>query len=72
MLPQADLSQCNIVCRIAEAPFAGSERKARKPGDRRQFEIEKMIGDVAESVVLTDLYPRSEITIVVHILEADG
>lgn len=31
-----------------------------------------MMTDVAESIVMVDLYPRSEITIVVHILEADG
>eukprot|EP01039_Chlorochromonas_danica_P003182 gene3182-3484_t len=66
------VEKCNIVCRINEAPFAGSERKVRKPGDRRMFEIEKTIREVAESVIMMDLYPRSEITIVVHILETDG
>ncbi|RYH07334.1 hypothetical protein EON65_41870 [archaeon] len=61
-----------MVCKIAEAPFAGAERKQRKPGDRRMYEIEQMVKNAADGVIMTELYPRSEIVIGVHILEADG
>lgn len=64
--------QCSIIARVSESPYAGSERKIRKPGDRRMFEIEKMVVDVAESVIMTELYPRSEITIIVTLFETDG
>lgn len=54
------------------AAFCGSERKKRKPGDRRVIENEKIIHDVVESIVMTELYPKSEITIIVHVFETDG
>lgn len=63
---------CKIDCSVQYAPFAMSERKKRRQGDRRVIEQERIIEEVTGSVVLTDLYPRSEISIVVHIFEADG
>eukprot|EP01040_Poterioochromonas_malhamensis_P009553 gene9553-10371_t len=50
----------------------GRERKVRKPGDRRVIEMEHNITEVLESIVMLDLYPKSEIQLTVHILENDG
>ncbi len=41
-------------------------------GDRRVLENEKIITDVAESIIMCELYPKSEITITIHVLETDG
>lgn len=41
-------------------------------GDRRTLEIEGIIKQVVDSVVLLETYPRSEINIIVHVLETDG
>jgi len=54
------------------APFSTTERKRRRHGDRRVMENEKIIHDVIESIVMTELYPKSEISITVHVLESDG
>lgn len=54
------------------APVCASERKKRKQGDRRIIENEKIVADVLESIIMCELYPRSEISITVHVLETDG
>ena len=61
-----------IACQIMNAPFSGSERKKRKPSDRRSNELEIMVKQTLEPIVMLDLYPQSEIQLVVHILESDG
>lgn len=62
----------SFTCRLVVAPFSGTDRKRRRPGERRTVEIESIIRQTFESVVMLDLYPRSEINVVVHVLEADG
>lgn len=54
------------------APFATTERKQRKPGDRKLAESATSIQKVFESVVQTDRYPKSEINIQIQVLQADG
>ena len=61
-----------ISCQIVNAPFSGSERKKRKPTDRRSNELEMMVKQTLESIIMLDLYPQSEIQLIVHILESDG
>lgn len=61
-----------LSCTILTASFSGTERKRRRAGDRRSNETEQVVKQSFESVVMLDLYPRSEISIVVHILESDG
>jgi exosome complex component RRP41 len=58
--------------RMVMAPFSGTERRRRRQGDRRLQELETTIRQTFEGVVMLDLYPRSEISVVLHILEADG
>ena len=40
--------------------------------DRRLQEMEKIIVETFESVIMMEIYPKSEIQIVVHIIESDG
>jgi exosome complex component RRP41 len=61
-----------LTCKLVNAPFSGTDRKRRRTGDRKTAEMETIIKQTFQSVISLDLYPRSEISIVVHILEADG
>ncbi|XP_065840894.1 exosome complex component RRP41-like [Oscarella lobularis] len=53
------------------ATFATSERKSRIR-DRRSLEISRMIREVFERAVMTELAPRSQIDIYVQVLQSDG
>eukprot|EP00598_Pedospumella_elongata_P008064 CAMPEP_0184969720 /NCGR_PEP_ID=MMETSP1098-20130426/2415_1 /TAXON_ID=89044 /ORGANISM="Spumella elongata, Strain CCAP 955/1" /LENGTH=231 /DNA_ID=CAMNT_0027491531 /DNA_START=29 /DNA_END=721 /DNA_ORIENTATION=- len=64
--------KCNIVVRISHLPFCGAEWKQRRNGDKRTLEMEHNIGQIVEVIVMVDVYPKAEISIVVHVLEADG
>lgn len=61
-----------LSCHVMTAPYSGPERKKRKLGDRRAAELENILKQTFESVVLLNLYQRSEISIVVNVFEADG
>ena len=54
------------------APFSTSERRKRRPGDRRSLEITMALKQTFESVIMTHLYPRSQIDIFVPVIQADG
>lgn len=64
--------QGSISCQVLHAPFSGTERKKRKPSDRKAVEIETLVKQTFTSVVMLDLYQSSEIHFVVNILESDG
>ena len=34
--------------------------------------MEHNIGEIIEEIVMVDVYPKAEISVVVHVLEADG
>jgi hypothetical protein len=36
------------------------------------MELESAINKIASEIVLVDIYPRSELQIVIHLLESDG
>ena len=57
---------------LLNAPFSGSERKKRKVGDRKSNEIETIIKETFNSTIMLDIYPRSEISINIHLFETDG
>jgi exosome complex component RRP41 len=64
-----------IVCQIAIASFAGTERKKkRSQADRRTQEMQNIIQNIfsADGVVELDSYPKSEIRINIHVFEDDG
>jgi len=60
-----------IRCRYHMAPFSTSERKSPAPS-RREIELSKVIREALESVVFTQLYPRTVIDIFIEVLQADG
>ena len=62
----------NLSINVENACFSGTERKKRRVGDRRTMEMETILKQTLEEVVMLELYPRSEINIVIHILESDG
>ena len=57
---------------VETAAFSGTERKTRRVGDRRTAETEAVLKQTLDEVVMLELYPKSEINIVVHVLETDG
>jgi exosome complex component RRP41 len=62
----------SLNCKLINAPFSGTDRKKKRSGDRKTQEMETIIRQTFESVIMLDLYARSEISIVIHILESDG
>ena len=61
-----------VAVRVSQAPFAGTEWKKKRVGDRKIVEIEGKIKEILEAVIDVRLYPQSQITVSVNILEADG
>ena len=62
----------NLFCHILNAPFSGPDWRKRRIGDRKNSEMESNIVNAFESVIMLELYPKSQIDIAVHIIEADG
>lgn len=54
------------------APFSTSERRKRRPGDRKSIETAMAIKQTLETTVMTHLYPRSQIDIFIQVIQADG
>jgi exosome complex component RRP41 len=61
-----------VSCAFSQAPFATSERKPQRSGDRKQLEHALALKQIFEACIQTQLYPRSQIDIFVHVLHADG
>jgi len=61
-----------INCEYGMATFSTGERKRKSKGDRRATEISLVIRQTFEAVIMTHLFPRSQIDIFVQILQADG
>jgi len=61
-----------LVVNVENASFSGTERKKRRAGDRRTAEMETLLRDTLQEVVMLELYPKSEINLVAHVLESDG
>lgn len=69
---QSEHDKCTINCEYTMASFATSSRMTRSKSDRRMKEAALIIKQTFESVILTHLYPRSQISILVQILADDG
>ncbi|CCM04705.1 uncharacterized protein FIBRA_06891 [Fibroporia radiculosa] len=54
------------------SPFSTGERRRRGRADRRVLELAATIKSTFEPVVQTNLYPRSQIDIFLHVLQQDG
>ena len=68
----SESGSASISCEFSTAAFATPERRVRRPGDRRSAEAAATIQQCFESVVLRHLYPRSEISIYIQVLQSDG
>jgi len=62
----------SIQCEWHMAPFSTSDHRRRKRTDRGAVETALALRETLHSVIITERYPRSEIKIFVHVLEADG
>ncbi|KAF8423402.1 ribosomal protein S5 domain 2-type protein [Tirmania nivea] len=62
----------SVVFEVNYAAFSGTERKKRGRGDKRVAEMQSALQRTFGSVILTHLFPRSEIVITLHILSQDG
>ncbi|KAG0048536.1 Exosome complex component RRP41 [Gryganskiella cystojenkinii] len=54
------------------APFSSGERKRRTKNDKRLLEMASFVKQTFEPVVITTLYPRSQIDIYLQIIQHDG
>jgi exosome complex component RRP41 len=61
-----------INCEYEVAPFAGTERKSVRSSDRRSLEVALCIQEVFSAAVILELYPRSQINVYLHLIQADG
>ncbi|MDD5337607.1 MAG: exosome complex exonuclease Rrp41 [Candidatus ainarchaeum sp.] len=61
-----------VKCRYTMSPFASKEEHSRSGPNRRSIEISKVIREVFESLVITELFPMTQIDIFVEVLQAEG
>ncbi|MCJ1234630.1 Exosome non-catalytic core component [Varicellaria rhodocarpa] len=57
---------------VGIAGFSGVDRKRRGKGDKRTSEMQTTIANAFSNALFTHLYPRSTITISLHVLAQDG
>eukprot|EP01112_Ceratiomyxa_fruticulosa_P010947 TRINITY_DN2925_c0_g1_i2.p1 TRINITY_DN2925_c0_g1~~TRINITY_DN2925_c0_g1_i2.p1 ORF type:complete len:247 (+),score=32.45 TRINITY_DN2925_c0_g1_i2:271-1011(+) len=57
---------------FSQATFSTTERKKKSKGDRRGNENSLFLKQTFESIVITSLFPRSQIDIYVQVLQSDG
>lgn len=68
---QAKHDKAIINCEYSMATFSTGERK-KKRIDRRATEISLVIRQTFESVIITNLFPKTQIDIFMCVLQADG
>mmetsp|Transcript_2988 Transcript_2988/g.4414 ORF Transcript_2988/g.4414 Transcript_2988/m.4414 type:complete len:244 (-) Transcript_2988:180-911(-) len=61
-----------VTCEYTMTSFATSERKRRSKGDRRLKEYSLALKQIFESVICTHLYPRSQISLFIQVMQTDG
>ncbi len=60
-----------VQCKYNMAAFSVGDRKRPGP-DRRSTEISKVISEVFDYVIFTELYPRTTVDIYIEVLQADA
>ena len=68
----ARTEEAEVEVEVNVAGFVQGERKKRSKGDRRTVELAAAIKNTFEPIIMTHLYPRSQIDIYVNILAQDG
>ena len=73
-IPRHDQSLYRAVvkCRYNMAPFSGAEEHGRSGPNRRSKEISKVIKEAFENVIISENFPKTEISIFVEVLQSDG
>ena len=69
---QGQFDRATVKCTYTQAPFAKTEHRKIRSRDRRTEQIAASIQKTFESVIQTHLYPRSEISIEIQVLQSDG
>ncbi|XP_060519323.1 exosome complex component RRP41 isoform X2 [Cylas formicarius] len=69
---KAQHDTCIINTQFSMAVFSTNERKKRPRGDRKSTELSIHLQQALQAVVLTELYPWSQIDVYVEVLHADG
>ena len=69
---QAEHDRAVLKCEFYSSPFAPAQRRQRSAGDRRAVAAGRVLQKALEATVLTHLFPRSQIDVFVHVLQADG
>ena len=67
-----DQNSATIDCEVNIAPFAAGDRRVRKRGDKRIAELQMTVASAFHAHVFGNLYPRSTISISLHVLSLDG
>lgn len=68
----AQFDRATVTCSYQLTSFARTEHRKVHLRDRRSEQVAMSIRRTFEAVIQTHLYPRSEIAISVHVLQADG
>jgi len=73
-IPRHDQSLYRAVvkCRYNMAPFSGAEEHGRSGPNRRSKELSKVIKEAFENVIISENFPKTEISIFVEVLQSDG
>lgn len=61
-----------VKCRYTMAPFASKDEHGRSGPNRRSIEISKVIREVFENIIVSELYPMTQIDIFMDVLQAEG
>jgi exosome complex component RRP41 len=73
-IPRHDQSLYRAVvkCRYNMAPFSGAEEHGRSGPNRRSKELSKVITEAFENVIISENFPKTEISIYLEVLQSDG
>ncbi|PFH50702.1 hypothetical protein AMATHDRAFT_144428 [Amanita thiersii Skay4041] len=64
--------RANVNVEVNVAAFSSGERRKRAKSDKRVLEMASAIKSTFETIIQTNLYPRSQIDIYIQIIEQDG
>eukprot|EP00940_MAST-03C_sp_MAST-3C-sp2_P003545 g3545.t1 len=68
-----DSMKATVTCEFRSVPFSSANHKAKRQYvDSRSAEMAKTICQSLEVALITNLYPRSQIKIILHCLRSDG
>lgn len=69
---QVNVDRATITVKLTISPFSTFERKTYLRVDRRIAEMERVIKSTFEDTAMVHLYPRTHISVQLHVLAQDG